>query len=110
MEQARRILPRLLQHGDDPRQRELDLIRAYWSLTVGPLLAEHSKPALVEPPKLVVEVGDPVWLEQFLPMRQEITTLLRQELPDTTVRTIEFGLSDPRGPGAGSPHRGGDKP
>ena len=110
MEQARRILPKLLRLGDDLRQQELDLIRAYWPLTVGPLLAQHSRPALVEPPTMVVEVGDPVWLELFLPMHQQITTLLRQELPDTSVRKIEFTLCDRTGAHDGWPHPKVDSP
>lgn len=93
MEQAKRIFPRLFQQHQS-LFKELDLVRAYWPETVGPALAGRSKPIRVQPPKLVVEVLDPPWIELLRPMRGQIVAILRRELPDCRIRRIEFRLPE----------------
>lgn len=93
MEQAKSILPRLFQQ-DQRALRELDLILAYWPEMVGPLVAKHSRPLRLDPPRLVVEVLDPDWLELLSRMRQQLVRLLRKELPKSVVRGIEFRLPE----------------
>ena len=94
MEQAKRILARLLQQDQAARLGELDLIRAYWLETVGPLLAEKSNPVSLDPPRLLVEVLEPAWMTQFVPMKAQILGCLQQELPTTSVKAIEFFVRD----------------
>ena len=107
MEQAKRILASLLQQERSAPLAELDLIRAYWPETVGPALAEKSHPVTLDPPRLLVEVPEPSWMTQFVPMKDQILHCLQQELPRTCVREIEFvvrnpeGRSDPRASRAG---------
>ena len=98
MEQAKRILARLLQQDQAARLDELDLIRAYWPEMVGPLLAEKSEPASFDRPRLRVEVLEAAWMTQFVPMTDQILSCLREELPGTEVREIEFKTRDPQGP------------
>ena len=105
MEQAKHILPRLFQQA--PGQlREFDLVAAYWPEMVGPLVAEHSRPVAVDPPTLVVEVLDKDWLD-FLPrMRSQILGLLHEELPESSIRRIEFRPPlPPESAGRGEPRR-----
>ncbi|MCY4596368.1 MAG: DUF721 domain-containing protein [Bryobacterales bacterium] len=97
MEQAKRILARLLQQDQAALLGELDLIRAYWLETVGPLLAEKSNPVTLDPPRLLVEVLEPAWMTQFVPMKDQILLCLRQELPRTCVREIKFVVRDLEG-------------
>ena len=97
MEQAKRILASLLQQEQAAPFAELDLIRAYWLEAVGPLLAEKSHPVTLDPPRLLVEVLEPGWMTQFVPMKDQILHCLQQELPRTCVREIEFVVQDPGG-------------
>ena len=109
MEQAKRILARLLQQDQAAPLGELDLIRAYWLETVGPLLAEKSNPVSLDPPRLLVEVLEPAWMTQFVPMKGQILLCLQHELPRTCVNQIEFVVRDPEGrrnPTAGRPQPG----
>ena len=94
MEQAKSILSRLLQQAPAPFLHELDLVRGFWPEAVGPLLAKHSRLMELAAGKLVVEVPDRRWLEQFVPMRHQITGFLRQELGKPDVREIEFVLPE----------------
>lgn len=91
MEQAKSILPRLFQQDQRPL-RDLDLILAYWSEMVGPLVAEHSRPVRLDRPTLVVEVSGPDWRELLVRMQRQLVNLLRKELPNSAVRRIEFRL------------------
>ena len=93
MEQAKSILPRLFQQDQRPL-RELDLILAYWSEMVGPLVAEHSRPLRLYPPRLLVEVRGPEWRELLVRMQSQLVSLLRKELPNSSVRRIEFRLAE----------------
>lgn len=93
MEQAKSILPRLFQQDQRPL-RQLDLILAYWSEMVGPLVAEHSRPFRLDPPRLLVEVSGPDWRELLVRMQAQLVSLLRKELPNSAVRRIEFRLSE----------------
>lgn len=109
MEQAKRILARLLQQDQAAPLAELDLIRAYWPETVGPQLAEESNPVALDPPRLLVEVLEPAWMTQFVPMREQILHCLQQELPRTCVKQIEFVVQDLEGgrnPGSSRPKPG----
>ena len=97
MEQAKSILPRLFQQDQAPFLDELDLIKGFWPETVGPLLAERSMPVRIGSARLVVEVRDPPYLELLVPMRDQIVGCLRAEFESTSVRTIEFRLTDDEG-------------
>lgn len=92
MERAKRILPRLFQTqaGQPSLLDELDLVRAYWLETVGPLLAEQSEPVGIEAGRLIVDVKDAPYLELLSNMRAQVVRCLRAELEETSVRTIEF--------------------
>lgn len=92
MEQAKSILSRLLQQAPAPFVQELDLIKGFWPEAVGPLLAKHSRLIELDARKLVVEVSDQRWLEQFVPMQRQIREFLAQELGNPEVRQIEFVL------------------
>ncbi|MDE0263881.1 MAG: DUF721 domain-containing protein [Bryobacterales bacterium] len=108
MEQAKSILPRLFQGAPDTVRWQLDLIRAYWPEAVGPLLASHSDPVRVRPPTLFVQVSDAAWLEEFRPMRQQIVSLLQQEMGSRAVTRIEFqleGAEEPARPHEPTPRR-----
>ena len=94
MEQAKSILSRLLQQAPAPFLQELDLIRGFWPEAVGPLLAKHSRLTELAAGKLVVEVPDRRWLEQFVPMRGQIASFLKRELGKPEVRQIEFVLPE----------------
>lgn len=94
MEQAKSILSRLLQQAPAPFLKELDLIRGFWPEAVGPLLAERSRLIALDAGRLVVEVPDRRWLEQFVPMRHQIKGFLKQELGKPAVREIEFVLAE----------------
>ena len=102
MEQAKSIFPRLLRQHQRSFD-ELDLVRAYWPEAVGPALAERSRPMRLQPPKLVVEVLDPPWIELLRPMRGQILALLREELPSSKIRRIDFRVPAQRRKGEGSP-------
>ncbi len=93
MEQAKSILPRLFQQDQRPL-RELDLIVAYWPEMVGPLVAKHSRPLRLEPPRLVIEALDPDWLQLLARMQEQLVSLVRKELPQSAVRRIEFRLPE----------------
>lgn len=92
MEQAKSILPRLFRQHQRAFD-ELDLVQAYWPETVGPMLAERSRPVQLQPPKLLVEVLDPPWIELLRPMQGQILALLRKELPDCKIERIHFRVS-----------------
>ena len=94
MEQAKSILSRVLQQAPAPFLDELDLIQGFWPEAVGPLLAKHSRLTELAAGKLVVEVPDRRWLEQFVPMRHQIMSFLEQELGKPDVREIEFVLPE----------------
>lgn len=94
MEQAKSILSRVLQQAPAPFLDELDLIQGFWPEAVGPLLAKHSRLLELAAGKLVVEVPDRRWLEQFGPMRRQIMSFLEQELGKPGVREIEFVLPE----------------
>ena len=94
MEQAKSIVPRLFQQEQRSR-RALDLVRAYWPDAVGTLLSKHSIPVALEPPTLVVEARDQAWMELLLPMRAQVTALLKELLPKTGILEIEVRLAPP---------------
>lgn len=94
MEQAKSILSRVLQQAPAPFLDELDLIQGFWPEAVGPLLAKHSRLLELAAGKLVVEVPDRRWLEQFVPMRRQIRSFLEQELGKPDIREIEFVLPE----------------
>ena len=97
MEQAKSILPRLFQGTPESASWDLDLIKAFWPEAVGPLLARHSVPVRVETPRLVVEVSDLDWRQEFEPMRGQIISLLQQELGSADVCDLRFELKQAAG-------------
>ena len=99
MEQAKSIVPRLFRQHQRPFD-ELDAINAYWSETVGPMLAERARPIRVDPPTLMVEVIDPPWIEQLRPMQRQILALLREQLPGSAIERIEFQIPAAENEGA----------
>lgn len=94
MEQAKSILSRVFQQAPAPFLDELDLIRGFWPEVVGPLLATRSRLIELDAGRLVVQVPDRRWLEQFVPMRRQIMRFLEQELGKPDVREIEFVLPE----------------
>ncbi|MDE0126940.1 MAG: DciA family protein [Bryobacterales bacterium] len=94
MEQAKSILPRLFRRSTFRVLGELDVVRGYWAETVGPRLAERSEPVRAARGRLVVEVDSEPYLDLLSRMADEVVCCLRSELPDTSVRSIEFRLAD----------------
>jgi len=100
MELAKDILPRILQGVPGMDGIDLDLIQAYWPAVVGPLMASNCSPSKLEGTKLLVEVADAGWMEEFWPMRGQVLSLLQRELPSVTVEAIHATIapSADRGP------------
>lgn len=93
MEQAKSILPRLFEQGQGTL-RPVDLIRAGWRSTVGPAIAERSRPVRLDRGTLVVDVLDPAWIVLLKPMSAQILRLLRRQWPQAGVARIAYRPRD----------------
>ena len=100
MELAKDILPRILQGVPGMKGIDLELIQAYWPAVVGPLMASNCSPSRLEGSRLLVEVADAGWMEEFWPMRGQVLSLLQRELPSVKVRAIHARIASSSTPGA----------
>jgi predicted nucleic acid-binding Zn ribbon protein len=64
-----------------------------WEQAVGPAIAAHAKPILLDGGRLVVEVDQPGWATQLRYLEKDVLERLRPYVGEGELRTIELRVA-----------------
>jgi predicted nucleic acid-binding Zn ribbon protein len=65
----------------------------HWDEAVGPTIAAHAKPVLLESGRLVVEVDQPGWATQLRYLEKDLIERLRPHVGGAELRSIELRVA-----------------
>ena len=88
-------LDHLLGNLDAPSVDVLDGIFRGWSSIVGPDLARHTRPAMIEGAHLVVAADDSVWANEFRWLEKQVLERLAETTGSERITSVHVRVSGP---------------
>lgn len=96
MKNVREILPDVYRLAADKNSSDQELVLAYWPVTVGESVAEHTRPVTLLGKRLVVDVDGIAWRRQLAGMSRIIASKLNRAIGRQVVEAIDFRVTAPK--------------
>jgi predicted nucleic acid-binding Zn ribbon protein len=86
------VLAQLITKRGYGRVQSIENLDAAWQSAAGEALARASRPGLLKRGVLEITVGNSTVVQELSFQKQQILTVLRDQLPDTKIRDLRFRI------------------
>lgn len=90
-------LEHLLGNLDAPSVDVLDVVFREWASIVGPDLAAHSRPAVIDGDLLVILASDAAWASEFRWLEKQVVERLAEATESDRIRRVQVKVERGRG-------------
>jgi len=87
------IISDVLKKYRNDKRTNLFEISEIWKSTVGPMIANDTRPWKIKGNELEVHVSGPSWLQQLSYMKNDIIKKLNESLGEQVIKSIRFSVA-----------------